>query len=309
MILLCGIPSESPVRLVRQALEELGYPYVLFNQRLFAQLHMNFEIATGQLNGSLIIDHQHIPLQEIVGVYTRLMDDQSLPEVATLPTDAPARLRCRALHDTLSRWIELTPARVVNRSQPMGSNSSKAYQMQLIRNQGFLIPETLITNDPEIVHDFHRRHGHVIYKSISSVRSIVQLLKDEDYARLDKIRWCPTQFQEFVEGINVRVHVVDDQLFATQINSEATDYRYAQQQGSELALSAVELDNELAEKCLRLARSLNLPFAGIDLKVTPDNQVYCFEVNPSPGFSFYQENTGQPIAMAVAQYLTSGWQT
>ena len=35
MILLCGIPSETPLRLVREQLEEHHAPYILFNQREF----------------------------------------------------------------------------------------------------------------------------------------------------------------------------------------------------------------------------------------------------------------------------------
>jgi hypothetical protein len=46
-----------------------------------------------------------------------------------------------------------------------------------------------------------------------------------------------------------------------------------------------------------------LAIAGIDLKVTRDNRVYCFEVNPSPAYSYYESNTGQPISSAVADYL------
>ena len=57
---------------------------------------------------------------------------------------------------------------------------------------------------------------------------------------------------------------------------------------------------------VRLAEGLGLAFAGIDLKITPDNRVYCFEVNPSPAFSYYEANTGQPIARAVAEYLAAG---
>ena len=57
---------------------------------------------------------------------------------------------------------------------------------------------------------------------------------------------------------------------------------------------------------MALARGLGLPFAGIDLKVAPDGRVVCFEVNPSPGFSYYEANTGQPIAAAVAEYLACG---
>ena len=46
-----------------------------------------------------------------------------------------------------------------------------------------------------------------------------------------------------------------------------------------------------------------MEFAGIDLKVTPENEVYCFEVNPSPAFSYYENNTGQPIAEGLAHRL------
>jgi glutathione synthase/RimK-type ligase-like ATP-grasp enzyme len=55
--------------------------------------------------------------------------------------------------------------------------------------------------------------------------------------------------------------------------------------------------------CVKLSAGLGLAFAGIDLKVTQDKRVYCFEVNPSPAFSYYEANTGQPIARAVAAYL------
>jgi glutathione synthase/RimK-type ligase-like ATP-grasp enzyme len=49
---------------------------------------------------------------------------------------------------------------------------------------------------------------------------------------------------------------------------------------------------------------MGLGFAGIDLKITPDDEIYCFEVNPSPAFSYYESNTGQRISEGVAAALT-----
>jgi glutathione synthase/RimK-type ligase-like ATP-grasp enzyme len=194
--------------------------------------------------------------------------------------------------------------RVVNRVAAMASNGSKPFQAQAILRQGLQTPETLITSDPEAVRDFVSRVGRVVFKSASGVRSIVRELEPGDLARLDQIRWCPVQFQAFVEGRNMRVHTIGDEVFATAITSEATDYRYAQRQtGDPAELEAVELSDELAERCLALARDLNLPFAGIDLKVTPDDEVYCFEVNPSPAYAYYESQTGQPISKALARYL------
>jgi hypothetical protein len=305
MILLCGIPSETPMALVREALESNGAPYVVLNQRKFSTMKMSMEIQGGKTTGKLQLNGDSYSVDEFTGVFTRLMDYHHLPELKDAPADSPEVKFCQNLFDTLTRWAEITPARVVNRVAPMGSNFSKPFQAQLIKRYGFEVPETLITNDPQLVRAFRARHGRVIYKSISGVRSIVQTLTDEDMTRIDNIRWCPTQFQAFVEGTNVRVHTVGDRVFATAIKTEATDYRYAQRQSGDHAdLRPVELVDDLAEMCVKLAAGLGLAFAGIDLKITPENDVYCFEVNPSPAFSYYESQTGQPISRAVADYLS-----
>lgn len=305
MILLCGIPTESPMALVREALESNGTPHVVLNQRKFSSMKMSLEINGGKTTGKLQLNGDSYSIDDFTGVFTRLMDFNNLPELKDAPADSPDLNLCRNLVDTLTRWAEITPARVVNRVAPMGSNFSKPYQAQLIKRYGFEVPETLITNDPELVRAFRARHGRVIYKSISGVRSIVQTLTDDDMTRIDDIRWCPTQFQAFVEGTNVRVHTVGDKVFATAISTDATDYRYAHRQSGDYAdLRPVDLSDELAEMCVNLSAGLGLAFAGIDLKITPENHVYCFEVNPSPAFSYYESQTGQPISRAVAEYLS-----
>jgi predicted ATP-grasp superfamily ATP-dependent carboligase len=304
MILLCGIPSEPPLALVAKALEENGTPYVMFNQRQFAACAISFEIGGGRVTGLLHIDGQGYPLDEIEGVYTRLMDYRRLPELEGVPESTEIFRYCALINDAITRWCEISPARIVNRMAPMGSNSSKPYQAQLIRRYGFAVPETLITNNPEHVLAFRDKHKRIIYKSISGVRSIVQTFEDADMARFPALRFCPTQFQQYVEGFDVRVHVVGEKAFATKIDSTATDYRYARAQAGEAAeLTAMDIPDNVAEGCVKLASGLGLAFAGIDLKFAPDGNVYCFEVNPSPGYSYFESNSGQPIARAVADYL------
>jgi len=303
VVLLCGIPTETPLAMVADALSELGYPFLTFNQRQFADTHCMFDLAAGTLSGELRLGRISLSLEEIGGVYARLMDDRRLPESVALPDGSPERTQCRNLHDAISGLIALTPARVVNPTVAMGSNGSKPYQAQLIARHGFHVPETIITNDPDRVRDFQAQHGRVIYKSASGTRSIVRLLSPGDLDRLNRIRWCPTQFQAHVTGTDVRVHVIDQKLFATEIVSDATDYRYAARDGRPADLRAIDLDDAVATRCVALAADLGLPFAGIDLRRTPEGEWVCFEVNPSPGFSFYESQTRQPIARAVARYL------
>jgi glutathione synthase/RimK-type ligase-like ATP-grasp enzyme len=278
----------------------------MFNQRMFDDIDFSFSISEGQVKGKLRISHAIYRLEDFKGVYVRLMNDQLLPELKDEPVNSSRRRFCSTLHDSLMRWCEVSPARVVNRTSAMASNFSKPYQIQLIKQHGFMVPETLITNNPELVKGFLKKHQHVVYKSISGVRSIVQMLEQKDIDRLDQIKWCPVQFQEYIEGSNVRVHVVGSDVFATEAVSAATDYRYPQfNEGASTELNGFTLSDETARLCIKLNRELNLEFSGIDLKITPQGKIYCLEVNTSPGFSYYELSTGQPIAKALAQHLGS----
>jgi glutathione synthase/RimK-type ligase-like ATP-grasp enzyme len=104
----------------------------------------------------------------------------------------------------------------------------------------------------------------------------------------------------------VRVHTVNDDVFATAIRSSAIDYRFADRQGGTAEMEPTDLPPAIAQACFDLARSMKLVIAGIDLKRTPDGEWYCFEVNPAPGFAYYEQNTGQPISAALAEVLRKG---
>jgi hypothetical protein len=312
MILIAGIPDERPVALVIEALEAIGATYCVFDQRRAAAADITLRIAGaisgGTISGTLTIDGEDVALERITGLYLRTMDDQVLPEMAGLPAGAPARRRCRSLHELLLRYADLMPGRVLNRPSAMASNQSKPYQAQIIRSAGFAIPETLITNDPTVARDFIEQiwgeSGGVIYKSVSGLRSIVQEVQPADLPRLDRIRWCPTQFQRRVAGTDIRVHVVGERALAARIVSEAIDYRYATRQiGVQPEIEAMAIDPSLQRRCVALSERLELPLAGIDLRRTPEGDHVCFEVNPSPAFSFYEERAGLPIASCIARYL------
>lgn len=306
MILLIGIPSEPPMRMVASALDEQDQPYVIWNQRRIADCRLDFEIVGGAIDGVLTMDGAQTALGDITGAYVRVMDDGQLPELKHLPFAAPERQYSRAQHEALMLWLDLTTARVANRPAANGSNGSKPWQTRLIEASGLHTPDTLVTNYPAAVRAFRARHGELIYKSASGFRSVVRPLTGADDARLTAIRWCPVQFQRRVPGCDVRVHVVGDEVFATRIMSEAADYRYANRDGLEATLEAFDLPGKLADACRKLSRELDLPFAGIDLRIQDDQTIWCFEVNPCPGFSYYESHTGQPIAAALARYLAAG---
>jgi hypothetical protein len=305
VILVAGVPSEPPLADVLDALVDRGADVVVLSQRRFADVRLELAIDTwGRVDGVLMVDRRSWALHEISACYARLMDDTRLPEVRDLPPGSPTRADRLRLLGTFTTWLDVAPGTVVNRPGAMASNASKPYQAQVIAQHGFGIPETLVTNDPAEALAFYRSRDRVVYKSASGVRSIVQTMTEDDVPRLEQLRTCPVQFQAYVPGVDIRVHTVGGEVFATEITSTATDYRYAVQQGDVPAvLRETRLHPDVAARCLELAGDLGLDFAGIDLKLTPDGEVYCFEVNPSPAYSYFEAHTGQPIAAAVAQHL------
>ncbi|MET8777210.1 hypothetical protein ABZV58_19585 [Nocardia sp. NPDC004654] len=292
--------------LVAAELARMRTPFRWFDQRQALVTTLRLEVADGRVGGTIEDCSGRAELESIRSVYVRTMDDRLLPEIASEPVDSPGRMHCRTLHDQLMTWLEMTPALVVNRASAQTSNASKPYQLQLISAAGFNVPETLITSDPAEVLEFRARHGRIVYKSMSGVRSVVKLLTDLDIGRLDRIRGCPVQFQSYVDGVDVRVHTVGDDAFAARVTSWATDYRYGSASGAPLAVvDAYSIDDELAGRCVRLSRTLGLELAGIDLRITPEGEAVCFEANPSPAFSYYEQQAGLPIAAAIARRLAS----
>jgi hypothetical protein len=283
--------------------ERQGLPLLLLDQREVAETEVDISFGA-ELRGTIRTRTRTVDLRAITSAYVRPCDSRMLPAVARAGEGSPLWRHALALAETLSAWTELTPALVINRFSSMASNGSKPFQLELIRRQGFSVPETLVTTDPEEARAFYERHGRIIYKSVSSVRSIVSCLEPGQLDRLAEVVHCPTQFQKYIPGRDHRVHVVGSEIFPCEIICDATDYRYPEEESVELR--PCRLPAEVEERCFKLAASMNLPVAGIDLRRSPEGEWFCLEVNPSPAFSYYQAHAGLPISEAIARLLAAG---
>jgi glutathione synthase/RimK-type ligase-like ATP-grasp enzyme len=297
VILVCGVREEGPVALAIDALRRRGADFLVVDpDDLGTRVGVRWSWVEGRPTGAVAVDERVVDLHEIGGVYLRYLGDP------TASGDDARTVRARGTAIALADLFDVLPARVVNRRRPMTSNNSKPYQSLLIRRAGFAVPPTLVTSVPEAARELAERYGAVIYKSASSVRSIVAPLGEDDLRRLAAIRGLATQFQAEIRGYEVRVHVVDRATFGARIRSDRTDYRYASAQGGRTVIAPMEIPRPLAERCIALARALDMAFVGIDL-IVGDEEVVCLEVNPCPGYSYYQEATDTPIADALAAYL------
>jgi glutathione synthase/RimK-type ligase-like ATP-grasp enzyme len=300
LILVWGLAGDRPLARVRAEVERARAPFVFADQARVLDMSVRLEVGA-RVGGSLRLGEGRVDLGDVTAAYLRPHDSSRLP--AVLREGPPAARRALAVDDALLAWSEVTPALVLNRPEAMAENGSKPLQLAHLAALGFRVPDTLVTTDPDAARRFWERHGTVVYKSVSSARSKVARLGTRHLGRLRDVAWCPTQFQQYVAGLDVRVHVIGDEVFAAAILSSADDYRYAAEQGCRAEVLPWRLPFGLDARCRELAQALCLPVAGIDLRWTPEGEWFCFEVNPSPAFAFYEAATGQPLAAAIAHLL------
>lgn len=304
MILVCGGLADIVTELVCARLEDMRVPYRLLDLGRFPD---GFEVSwrwTGRtVTGFIRTGAWTLDLETVRGVFVRYLGmDGHAPF-----THLPAGFEDAALAEGQSGLVallETITCPVANRASASMSNCSKPYQALLVRESGLLTPPTLVTNDAEAALEFFEAcDRRVIFKSLSGVRSTVRQLEARDLERLPLLDNGPAQFQQFLPGDNIRVHTVGPEAIATRIRSGAVDYRYASKQGSRADLEPTELPDDIRKACVRLGQRMGLLIAGIDLKQTPDGEYYCFEINPSPGFAYYEQHTGQPISAALVDAL------
>lgn len=298
MILLWGLAADTPLREVRSALDSMGASVLFADQARALATDGELSVGPGPgPDGWLEVAGARHALSSFGSMYVRPYDFRQFPLMADKPQDDPQWQHALRVEHLIWGLAEMADALVVNRPSAMQSNGSKPFQARMIRAHGFAVPETLLTTDLAALRRFRARHDRVVYKSASGERSIVTLLGPADEERLEDLRWCPTQFQEHIDGEEIRVHVVGRRAFAARIVSSDIDYRY----GTAL-VEPYNLSTEVATRCLNLARALGLMVAGLDLRRAPDGRWYCFEVNPSPAFTCYEVNP-RSIAGAVAALL------
>ena len=287
MIVVWGSLDDPPAAHILDTLRERGADVVHLDDAALGTLRYDIDFAPA-LDGWIEIDGRRIALESIDAMYLRPGPHR--------PQRAIAAGAC------LLAVASSIDAVVVNRPRAGRSNLAKPFQLAAIAEGGFAVPPTLVTTDPLAARSFLKRHSRIVYKSISGVRSVVARLDESAADRLEGVRSGPVQLQRWIEGVDIRVHVVGEKWFATAIESSAADYRYGGRD-KDITIVATEIDVETGERLVQLTRNMGLLVAGIDLRLSPDDELFCFEVNPSPGFTFYEEAAGQPIAAAIADLL------
>lgn len=200
------------------------------------------------------------------------------------------------------------------------SASSKPEQLGVASSAGFLVPETLITNDSGEVRDFVKaRRERIICKPLRTGRFTVEgkehlfftsLLRQKTLESLDTLGPEPYLFQELIQKrYDVRVTVIGDEAFAARIESQQSndgqiDWRRGEP--GRLGHEVEELPGDVSRRCVDLVRRYGLHYGAIDLAVDLAGRYVFFELNPNGQWAWIEQVTGLPLRSRLADLLQRG---
>jgi glutathione synthase/RimK-type ligase-like ATP-grasp enzyme len=167
----------------------------------------------------------------------------------------------------------------------------------MVARLGVPIPRSIITNAPQPLLQFARRHPHLIFKPVQGGAHTRRLTQAE--LNLENLKLAPVSIQEEIPGTNVRAFVAGARVLACEIATAAVDFRDDEAQ----RITPHKLASDQEEMCRAVARTLGLVWTGIDFRLTPDGRYVFLEANPSPMFMGFEELSGLPLTDALATLL------
>lgn len=311
-VLIVGEQQDPHVQRVSAALERREVDVVVADLSGFPRdgtLSVRYTCC-GDRERRLVLPSGGVDLEQVSAVWWRRPQHPEIDEAITDP--AYRNFALNEASEALSGLWHSLEAFWINDPAKDHVAHRKVYQLRVAQDVGLKIPDTLVTNDPTEALRFVDHHGYsrVIYKAFSATESHwreTRLLRPEEVDKLADVSLAPVIFQEYVEAVyDLRITVVGDRLFPAAIHSQDTSYPVDfRMDMANARVESAELPEDVEQGLLALMRSLGLVYGAIDMRLRPDGEYVFLEINPAGQFLFIEEETGQPIAEAMAEALAT----
>lgn len=191
-------------------------------------------------------------------------------------------------------FVDCWDKKVVCAPKKQNNNESKLYQLnsslkESSNNKNVSIGKSYVIKGEGLFKELCHNKSYVV-KSLSGIRSIV--VDETEFTKWNKknLNNLPILFQEKVIGKDLRVHIVNKQLYGKISKvKEAVDYRYDSNFSTLEDLNI--FTDELKRFCIEVSQNEENPLIGIDF-IKTENSYVVLEANPSPGWSAYHQCNG-----------------
>ncbi|MBE7707049.1 MAG: hypothetical protein E7Z91_07415 [Cyanobacteria bacterium SIG30] len=287
MIIVLGSEDDFHSRYIYEKLCQRKQKVAYLDTRKYP----TFSWSANDLNSYIILNNAKISTEDIKGLYWRWYYG-----VTNCETDIVYREKTSALESLLYSLEEKS----YNSLQSVELHRKKGYQSLLMHKNGIAIPNTIITSDKNIVEEFYNNNNkNVIYKPVRG-GAFAQKLSEEDFKRLDLIINCPVQFQECIDGVDIRVYAFKTgEIYAGEIIVDCIDFR----KDAKAQINKINLPEHVKKDCLKILELLGLKYSGIDIRRTKDDKYVFIEANPAPMFVHFENTTGYQITETLINNL------
>ncbi|MFF9867254.1 ATP-grasp ribosomal peptide maturase [Streptomyces sp. NPDC013953] len=207
------------------------------------------------------------------------------------------------LYSTTARWM--------NHPRQAAQARYKPWQLRIAHHSGFAVPPTVVTTFPRVAEDFAARYGQVVVKSLSGpprTRPPVELPTTLLAPGTDfrGVAAGPTLLQQYIpKRADIRLTCVGRQLFAARKTAAEgqVDGRYGD---TGHAWEPAGVPERIARGVRDYMDLAELAYAAFDFAEDEEGVWWFLECNQGGQFGFVEAETGQPIAEAVASWLSPG---
>jgi glutathione synthase/RimK-type ligase-like ATP-grasp enzyme len=246
--------------------------------------------------------------RDFAGLWWRRIYPHAIgPEVA----DERARRFCEnEARAALLGWVYGLGAAAINPLSAERAAAQKTLQLTTAARLGLAVPRSLVTNSPDAVRKFFDAlQGRVVFKVQASPPDRVletRELRPEHFDGLSSLAHAPAIFQECVHGTDLRVTIVDDDVFAIAIRPNHPGASLDWRLDTAPRYEPYDLPARARRDLLRLMRELGLRYGACDLRVTPAGDYVFLEVNTGGQYLFVEIQTRLPISRSLAEALLRG---
>jgi len=297
-VLILGGLDDSHAVHVRDELAKRHFDVELFDSRWFpTQMQVGYDPVVG--TGTIALPSgRRLEWRQIRSVYWRCYNSVI---GAPLPDAEQAFIATNDARSMFESLLIRLPAKWVNSWHAFHLHQTKPVQLAMIAALGVPVPETILGNEPESIKAFAARHPQCIFKPVQGgahTRRITAAHLTEENLR--NLAFAPVTLQEEILGTNIRVFIAGDRVLACDLPTESIDFR----DDPDPRIVPHALPPAMVEQCLKIARTLELLWTGIDLRLTPEGRYVFLEANPSPMFMGFEKRSGLPITDALVALLT-----
>lgn len=304
MILIIGSKDEFHSNYIFSLLTEKKEDVCYFDTvQIPENILINWEASSKKAKGNFVINGTKVDFCDIKSVYWR----QYSPITPDPSYDNHTKYMIeRELKSAFDSAFSALDCLWVNSLYAIELHKQKSYQLHLMAKNGIRVPDTLITSDSASVADFfYKNNEKIIFKPVRGGAYTKKMTKNDLFqSNLESLKNSPVQFQELIEGVDVRVYAFKDELFAAIIQAQTLDFR----EDLNAKIIPIDLPEHVASDCFKILKLLNLEFSGIDIRLTPEGEFVFIEANPAPMFYHFEKMSKFPISEKLCNLLIRGKQ-